>query len=460
MTDFEPSRALLRRVRVACLLAALGGVAVNAHAQCGDWEPVGTGITHTSPSWDTAVYALAAFDDGTGPVLYAGGRFTRAGGLVVSHLARWNGTAWSSGGGVGEFSPAVYALEVLDHGTGPALYAGGQFEILGGVSARNIARRTASTGWAPLGDGIGSYREQEEVRAFASLGAWLYAGGHFDERFGNPGNNIARWSGSAWSRLGWGVGGNFDSTFALEVFNDGSGPALYVGHSSWPSDFIERWDGASWWPVGTGVSGGSVFALKVFDDGTGPALYAGGEFSEAGGNPASGIARWDGTAWTPLGTGVGGGQFAEVYALEVFDDGTGPALYAGGVFTEAGGNPASNIARWDGAAWSPLGAGVSGGQWTPIVFAMTVFDDGTGPALYAGGRFEAAGGSPASNIARWVPRPPCRADLNSDCVIDADDFFLYLDLFADSDPIADINGDGVIDADDFFEYLVLFAAGC
>ncbi|TVS01096.1 MAG: hypothetical protein EA423_10480 [Phycisphaerales bacterium] len=54
----------------------------------------------------------------------------------------------------------------------------------------------------------------------------------------------------------------------------------------------------------------------------------------------------------------------------------------------------------------------------------------------------------------------CPADLNGDGVVDADDFFLYLSLFADGDPLADINGDGVIDADDFFAYLTLFAAGC
>ncbi len=52
------------------------------------------------------------------------------------------------------------------------------------------------------------------------------------------------------------------------------------------------------------------------------------------------------------------------------------------------------------------------------------------------------------------------ADLNGDGVIDADDFFLFLSLFASGDPRADINGDGVIDADDFFDYLGLFAAGC
>ncbi|MCC5785230.1 MAG: hypothetical protein JJU33_00860, partial [Phycisphaerales bacterium] len=52
------------------------------------------------------------------------------------------------------------------------------------------------------------------------------------------------------------------------------------------------------------------------------------------------------------------------------------------------------------------------------------------------------------------------ADLNKDGIIDADDFFLFLQFFADGDPRADINGDGIIDADDFFDYLVLFAEGC
>ncbi|TVS08659.1 MAG: hypothetical protein EA423_01075, partial [Phycisphaerales bacterium] len=378
MTDFGPSRALLRRVRVACLLAALGGVAVNAHAQCGDWEPVGTGRSGS-------VFAMTVFDDGSGPALYAGQSFPNQ----SPGIARWDGSAWLPFAGYftdGGMNPSIHALKGWNDGTGPALYVAGIFGSVDWIPGTgNIVRLRASTGWEPVGDGISSYRRQEEVYALASLGGWLYAGGAFEERFGNPGNNIARWNGSAWSPLGGGVGAAWDAVFALEVFNDGSGPALYVGHSSWHSDFIDRWDGSSWWPVGTGVSG-SVSALKVFDDGNGPALYAGGWFTGAGGNPANRIARWDGTAWSALGEGVSGGG---INALTVFDDGTGPALYAGGTFTEAGGRPASRIARWDGTAWTPLGAGVSGGQWA-AVHAMSVFDDGTGPALYAAGRFEEA----------------------------------------------------------------------
>ena len=39
----------------------------------------------------------------------------------------------------------------------------------------------------------------------------------------------------------------------------------------------------------------------------------------------------------------------------------GNLLIAGGDFTSAGGAPAVHIAAWDGAGWSALGTGISGG---------------------------------------------------------------------------------------------------
>jgi len=70
--------------------------------------------------------------------------------------------------------------------------------------------------------------------------------------------------------------------------------------------------------------------------------------------------------------------------------------------------------------------------------------------------------------------PRCPADLTGaggggtpDGVADANDFFFYLDLFADGDLDADLTGpgqdgnpDGALDSDDFFFYLNLFAQGC
>ena len=40
-------------------------------------------------------------------------------------------------------------------------------------------------------------------------------------------------------------------------------------------------------------------------------------------------------------------------------DGVG-ALYVGGGFTQAGGAPASRVARWTGGAWVPLSGGLNG----------------------------------------------------------------------------------------------------
>src|SRR5712692_4457734 len=124
--------------------------------------------------------------------------------------------------------------------------------------------------------------------------------------------------------------------------------------------------------LGNGTDG-PVSALTVVDDGTdGQALYAGGLFTMAGGVPANNIAKWDGTQWYPLSSGMND----LVRALTVFDDGTGPALYAGGDFLTAGGVPANDIASWDGTQWSALGSGMSDPQGS-AVFALAVFDDGT-----------------------------------------------------------------------------------
>jgi Domain of unknown function (DUF5122) beta-propeller len=90
-------------------------------------------------------------------------------------------------------------------------------------------------------------------------------------------------------------------------------------------------------------------------------VVAGGFFTSAGGVPASRIARWNGSAWSPLGSGMNN----DVLTLIVLTNGD---LVAGGDFTMAGGVSASNIARWDSSAWLPLGCGMSGEVRTMALF--------------------------------------------------------------------------------------------
>src|SRR5215212_2614337 len=59
--------------------------------------------------------------------------------------------------------------------------------------------------------------------------------------------------------------------------------------------------------------------------------------------------------WAPF---AAHGADDSISAMIVFDDGSGPALYAGGAFTAAGGTNASRVARWDGTSWSALGSGI------------------------------------------------------------------------------------------------------
>ena len=72
--------------------------------------------------------------------------------------------------------------------------------------------------------------------------------------------------------------------------------------------------------------------------------------------------------------------------------------------------------------------------------------------------------STISSVTHFVditPCEPCPADLDGDANLDADDFFFYLDAFANGDLIiCDIDQDADCDGEDFFAYLDLFATGC
>jgi hypothetical protein len=92
-------------------------------------------------------------------------------------------------------------------------------------------------------------------------------------------------------------------------------------------------------------------------------------------------------------------------ALEAFDDGSGPASYVGGNFTIGGGAPGNSIARWNGSAWSTVGSGLGGGT-KPTTYAFAAFDDGSGASLFAGGNITTAGGSASQYVARWRASRP------------------------------------------------------
>src|SRR5262249_41097471 len=101
----------------------------------------------------------------------------------------------------------------------------------------------------------------------------------------------------------------------------------------------------------------SVYSAVAFDDGTGPALYVGGAFRAFDGFAANRLVRWKDAAWSALEAPDNSATF-DVTALTVFDDGHGPALYEGRTYRE---RPysytavAGRVARWDGSEWALVG---------------------------------------------------------------------------------------------------------
>jgi hypothetical protein len=361
---------------------------------------------------DGTVYSLAKF----GTSLYAAGYFVQAGGAAAKSIARWDGTSWlglGSGLDDGGSAGRGFALATFDDGSGPALYVGGWFLAAGGVGARSIAR----------------------------------------------------WNGSAWSSIGDANG----FVNALTVYDEGSGPRLYAGGNftnigGIAANTLATWNGASWSAVPTGIGTATVNSLAVFDDGSGPGLYVGGTFSGMGGISSQSIARWRGGAWSALGLGVGQSG-SVVRSMTVYDDGGGPALYVMGKFFEASGTPAVHIARWRNSSWSAVDGGL--GPNNSEAFASAVCDVGSSePQLFVGGSFLGAGGMPSAYLAHYVGCPICKPNCDGSStppILNVNDYLCFLNSFAQGEPYANCDASTaspLLNVNDFLCFINSFAAGC
>lgn len=335
------------------------------------------------------------------------GAVARFVGLVVAALlipgpaARAQcGPQWLPGDGVPGLNGRATASTLWDpDGPGPApprLVVGGYFTIAGNLPAKSIAAYDLVTGqWSALGSGTGT-----GVFALSTISTGdLVAGGQFSTAGGGAAKFIARWNGTAWSALGSGMGSD---VYALLKMPNGDLVAggYFTSIGGMTANRIARWDGASWSALGSGMGGnasGFVSALTILPNGD---LVAGGLFSTAGGVPANCIARWNGSAWSALGSGMTGKVSSLLYvdALTMVPNGD---LVAGGAFTTAGTVTANCIARWDGTTWSAFGTGMSGST-EPYVHALTMLPDGD---LIAVGGFTTAGSHPSVHFARWTENP-------------------------------------------------------
>lgn len=332
------------------------------------WRPLGGGV-------DGDVRALAVAPNGE---IYAGGTFTNAGGVAATHVAKWNGTSWSSlGPGIGG---QVNAL--LFQGTD--LYVGGSFTNAGGVAATNVARWNGSQ-WFAVGSGVPG----DNVGALIVKGTELYAAQGFSA---NAPVNIYKWNGVTWTALSQSLTAQQNSrVLALTVKgNDLIAGGGFTRAGETVVDNIASWDGQNWRPLHNALLPGGTWAVAA----EGANVFLGGDFTSAGGKPINRIVRWDGTNWWPLGNGASNGVNQTVYAIATT---ASAGVFVGGDFTQAGGLAANHVAAWDGNDWSLLGTGPTNGV-NGTVRTLAIGDTGE---LFVGGRFASAGGFPARNIARW-----------------------------------------------------------
>jgi hypothetical protein len=363
-----------------------GSSATNvAYWDGGSWHAMGNPFNGT-------VDALQFF----GPYLYAAGTFTNAS-LQLTNIARWNGSVWSAvpGGGANKI-----IFDLATNST--SLFAGGNFTQIGGIAATSIVSFDGTSTWTPMGGIFAFQGAAGQVTKLAWQSNQLYAAGSF-ERAGNSGACcVARWDGTNWWSLGGntskgGEGPSVNNVLCLLQVNNSVSipPGLYMGGlftsaGSTVGNCLARWDGTNWNALGSGMGGnftGAANGQRVLALATNNMyLYAGGIFTNAGNAYASGVAYWDGSNWNSLGSGVD-------FTVNAIVAGSGNRIWVGGQFTNAGGIYSRGLAAWASGSWQNPGnvEGTNG-----IVFALA-YDGGT--KIYAGGQFYSAGGVSATNIA-------------------------------------------------------------
>jgi trimeric autotransporter adhesin len=362
---------------VAGIFATAGGVTVNNIARWNgvSWRPLGN-----PAGVNGSVFALTVYKG----ELVAVGQFIMAGGVPAPRIARWNGSQWQSlGTGMNN---GTFGVAVL----GDDLYAGGNATLAGGVTQGNGVARWDGTTWHAV-PGLAFFG----VDDLAVYQGDLIVGGIF-QVFASDGQarHIVRFDTDTqtWHTMqgGFNQGGAASS---LAVYGDeliAAGGFSMAGNTTLQG--VARWVGAeqTWKKIAPGFNVSPTNFTTYRGD-----LVAGGSFGSAGDVEATGVARWDGQAWHPMGSGIKDGVIVgSIDCLQVHDD----QLIVGGHFGNAGGVSVDNLAAWDGdtETWSDLGGGVFGGS-IPRVQALAGFNGD----LIAGGDFDFAGGVPAFNVARW-----------------------------------------------------------
>jgi hypothetical protein len=396
---------------VALALCATGSIAAGP----GGWDHLGEGAAGSN-SLNGHAYALNADVAG---VLYVGGAFTDAGGVAdADRIATWNGTSWAALGSSQIDNGAVHAIETANG----KVYAGGTFQNAGGSADADFLAVWDGASWKPFCNASGP-AFAGNVDALQIIGSTLYVGGSFQNAVKNSAADYL---------VACDINTGEASATTIDPAHPFSGPVyalaadpngvLYAGgrwnnlENNPAADNIAYRDAGGWHALGSGsgpcgcVIDGFVRSLAA--DATG--VYVGTDVKDVAAiAQADSVVKWDGQAWSALGANTAGddGWFpatAYIYGLTV----AGTKVYATGSFQDANGDPlADQVASFEGGAWRSIGSdGAGNGPWVGDGIALAVF----GQRLYAAGKFTNAGGdAQAQSVASHALPAPLSVTITS-----------------------------------------------
>ncbi len=388
------------------MVAQCAPVFAPGNGNMGFWSATATASVTSACAWDP---------DGPGPrseVLVFAGNFQVAGNIPANGLATFDfvtGT-WS---GIGAGAPNGAIASLLPQPNGDLIVAG-SFTTIGGVAATGVARWDGST-WHPYGTGVSSVYAAvvmpngnlitvgmgvpqrwngttwQPIAASITNGGWielavvmangdLVVAGPVYAIDGVSVPGIARWNGVTWSALpSPGTPPPSAYTSAMSAMPNGD---LVVSHNG----AQRRFDGTAWTTLGTSPTAlsGYMVALQLLANGD---LVAAGYGSLPGPGLTHGLFRWNGTTWQPLGGSLQG--FASCLALLPWG-----GLFVGGQFTHAAGARTDSGALLVGTTYLALSRGMAGN-----VFAVAAAPDSS---RIAGGDFSVLGGTACNRVGRQI----------------------------------------------------------
>jgi hypothetical protein len=256
-----------------------------------------------------------------------------------------------------------------------------------------------------LGGGINNNGYYTPVRGmfYDTIDKVIYVSGQFAQADNKTVWGVARWHNNMWDSL---RGGFAQFPQQTPSINSGSqswawtitrfqNKIYFAGGISYVSGQLTCcmavWNGTGWDPPMAQLPNGLIRQLLVYNN----TLYACGDFTKFGTTTCNYIAKFDGFSWQPV------GDFsnylktstppAQVNSLEVYNN----ELYVGGGFSDTTNVP-KNIAKFNGTKWVNVGTGIQQGGFN-FVSCMQSFNT----KLYIGGRFGKTAQIPGEGLVYW-----------------------------------------------------------